>query len=121
VIARAAIVALAACAVAVAIVSLRGDHRCDQVKADAQTAPAARLPAIAAAADRCGDPRDRVVVAVRLFARKRRDLADRVARQMTVDTPDDYLGWLAVWNIERDPAALRRAHELNPRGTPTPR
>jgi hypothetical protein len=113
--------ALAACAVVVAILALRGDHRCSEVKADAATSPASRLTAVAAAAGRCGDPRDRVIVALQLIGRGRRDAAAEVARRMTIDSPDDYVGWLAVWNLERDPAALRRAHELNPRGTPAPR
>jgi hypothetical protein len=121
VIARLAALALAACALVVAVLALRGDDRCAQLKADAQTAPIGQLGAIAADVDRCGDPRDRVVVAVRELGRGRRDAAEQIARKMTVDFRDDYLGWLAVWNLERSPAALHRAHELNPRGTPATR
>jgi hypothetical protein len=117
---RTGLAALAACAVVVAILALRGDHRCSEVRADAATAPASRLTAVAAAARRCGDPRDRVIVALELIGRGRRDAAAEVARRMTIDSPDDYVGWLALWNLKREPAALRRAHELNPRGTPAP-
>ena len=115
---RIAFAALAACAVAVAIVSLNGDHRCTQLKADAQTAPISRLGAIAGEADRCGDPRDRAVIAVRELGRGRRDASASIARRMTVDFPGDYLGWLVVWRLSGDPRAWARAHELNPRGTP---
>lgn len=121
-IARAAVATLAACAVAVAVLALRADDRCAQVKHDAAQIPLREAPtALVAAADRCGDPRDRVLIGTYLVARGRRGDADELARRMTRSIPADYLGWLAVWNLTRDPGALVRAHELNPRGTPTPR
>jgi hypothetical protein len=122
VLARLVLVALAVVSGAVAIHALHADHRCGEVKADAARKPLRTSPAaLVAAADRCGDPRDRVIIATFLVARGRRSDAAELARRMTKATPGDYLGWLAVWNLTRDPGALRRAHALNPRGTPAPR
>jgi hypothetical protein len=122
VIARIAAIALAACAVVVAIVSLRGDHRCAEVKHDAAQIPLRVAPsALVVASDRCGDARDKILIATYLVARGRRSDANELARRMARSNPDDYVGWLAVWNLTRDPAALARAHALNPRGTPAPR
>jgi hypothetical protein len=119
---RIAFTALAACAVVVAIVSLRGDHRCAEVKHDAAQIPLRVAPAsIVAESDRCGDARDKILIATYLVARGRLGDANEIARRMTRSNPDDYVGWLALWNLTRDPAALARAHALNPRGTPAPR
>ncbi len=98
---------------------LRADGRCADVKEAASTAPRGELSAIAReTAKRCGDPRDRVVVAVVLVARKHRPDAVALTRRMTRDDPQDYLGWLALWRLTREPAPLARARALNPRGTP---
>jgi hypothetical protein len=72
------------------------------------------------AAERCGDPRDRVLVAARLAFRGQRSAAIALARRMTRSAPDDYVGWLAVWRLTGERKALVHAHELNPRGTPAP-
>jgi hypothetical protein len=71
--------------------------------------------------DRCGDPRDSALATLVLTARGQRPIALDLARQMTEAHPDDYLGWFIVWRLSGDPRALARAHDLNPRGTPTPR
>jgi hypothetical protein len=119
---RVAAGALAACAVVLAALALRGDHRCSEVKADAAQIPLREAPAaLVVAADRCGDPRDRVLIGTYLVGRGRLADANELARRMARSMPKDYLGWLAVWNLTRNPRALARAHELNPRGTPTPR
>jgi hypothetical protein len=121
VIARLAALALAAAAVAVAVVALRGDHRCAEVKHDAAQIPLRVAPAeLVVAADNCGDARDKILIATYLVARGRLSDANELARRMARSNPDDYVGWLAVWNLTRDPAALARAHALNPRGTPAP-
>jgi hypothetical protein len=78
------------------------------------------------AEERCREPRDRAQVVIALGGRGHGDEALRLARAMVRAAPDDYLGWLAVGRLSqgRDPAAaraaLRRAHELNPRGVPAP-
>ena len=100
--------ALAVVGIGVAAHSLRADHRC----ADAKAAPTV------AGADRCGDPRDRALIALYLLQRNQRGPALEVAKGMTRATPDDYLGWLVVWRLSGDRAALARAQALNPRGTP---
>ena len=43
---------------------------------------------------------------------------DGLAREMTRQHPDDYLGWLGVYRLTGDRDALARAHALNPRGVP---
>ena len=99
--------------------ALRADHRCADVKRTASTAPAGELAALASAtAERCGDPRDSAVFTLALLDRGQRATALRLARRMTRAHPDDYLGWLVVWRLSGQPAALARAHALNPRGTP---
>ncbi|MEN3283696.1 MAG: hypothetical protein V7607_4836 [Solirubrobacteraceae bacterium] len=117
---RVAAAALAACAVVVAILALRGDHRCSEVKAQVARAPAGRLAAIAEeTAQRCGDPRDSAVLTVVLTARGQRATALQLARHMTRAHPDDYLGWLIVWRLSGDQRAHARAAALDPRGTPS--
>jgi hypothetical protein len=116
---RVLLAAPAALALAVGAHALRGDHRCAQVTAAARTAPGARLAAVGRdVVARCGDPRDRAVVALVLLNRGRRDLATGVARRMTATTPHDYVGWLALWRLTGDRRALEEARRLNPRGTP---
>jgi hypothetical protein len=110
-IARLVLVALAVVAIGVAANSLRADHRCADAKAAAKRG---EVPD----AGRCGDPRDRALIALYLLQRNQRGPALAVAKGMTRATPDDYLGWLVVWRLSGDRAALARAHELNPRGTP---
>ena len=92
---RVLLAAPAALALALGAHALRADHRCAQVTAAARTAPAARLAAVGRdVVARCGDPRDRAVVALVLLNRGRRDLAAGVARRMTAATPHDY-EWLS--------------------------
>jgi hypothetical protein len=115
------LVALAVVSVAVGAHALRADHRCADVERAASTAPVGELAALASAtAERCGDPRDSVLVAARLAFRGQRSAAIALARRMTTSAPDDYLGWLAVWRLTGERQALVRAHALNPRGTPAP-
>jgi hypothetical protein len=118
---RALLTVLAVAAIAVGATQLRGDRGCRELRADVARAPAGRLAALAAEADaRCGAPADRAAVAVTLSFRDRRDLTVRVVRRMTESSPDDYVGWLALWRLTHERAALVRAHELNARGTPSP-
>jgi hypothetical protein len=117
--ARLLLLGLAVAAVAVAIHALHADHRCADLKATASQVPLRQPTAVArAAADRCGDPRDRAVVALLLTARGQRPAALDLARRMTRSSPDDYLGWLIVWRLSGARDALARAQALNPRGTP---
>jgi hypothetical protein len=117
VIARAGVIALAACAVAVAVLALRGDHRCAEVQDAAGRAPRSELAALArVTADRCGDPRNEAWVIGVASVRGDRAAAIDLARRMTRSHPDDYLGWLGLYRLTGDRAALRRARELNPRG-----
>ncbi len=104
----------------VAVHALRTDHRCAEVKTAAAHGPL-NQPAVVAreAAERCGDPRDRAVVALVLVAHRQRGAALDLARRMTRSSPDDYLGWLVVWRLTGARDALARAHALNPRGTPS--
>jgi hypothetical protein len=116
---RAGSAALAACAIVVAILALRGDHRCSAVKAQVGHAPVGRLAAIAdETAQRCGDPRDLALVSLAVTRRGQRTTALALGRRMTRAHPDDYLGWLVVWRLSGDDHAWARAHALNPRGTP---
>jgi hypothetical protein len=118
VIARLAALALAACAIAVAVIALRGDHRCTEVKSRASRAPIGQLATIAdETAQRRGDPRDVAVLTLVLTARGQRATALGLARRMTRAHPDDYLGWLIVWRLSGDKRAHARAAALNPRGT----
>jgi hypothetical protein len=113
---------LAVLSVAVGAHALRADHRCSQSKDMAGRARVGELATVASAtADRCGDPRDSAVVALVLTARGQRATALGLARRMTRAHPDDYLGWLVVWRLSGERAALARAHALNPRGTPAGR
>jgi hypothetical protein len=117
--ARLLLLGLAAAAVAVAIQALDADDRCAELKATASEVPLRQPAAVArAAAARCGDPRDRAVVALLLTTRGQRPAALDLARRMTRSSPDDYLGWLIVWRLSGAREALARAHALNPRGTP---
>jgi hypothetical protein len=110
---------LAVAGVAVAVVTLHGDHRCADAKAAAKHAPVGELAAIAAeTADHCGDPRDAAIVSLVLTARGRRAAALALERRMTREHPQDYVAWLVVWRLSGDRAALARARALNPRGTP---
>jgi hypothetical protein len=121
VLARLLLVALAAVAAVVAVQQLHHDHGCTTLLDDIAKGPAANLDGLAAQTlDRCGDPRDRIVIVAALVARKKRADAVAVVRRMTAANPDDYLGWLVLGRATRDRAALRRAHTLNPRGVPGP-
>jgi hypothetical protein len=118
---RSVLVALAALAILVAAHGLRADHRCAQVRADAFKVPPRALAALAdVAAERCGDPRDVAAVAVTAYGRGSRSVGVRLARRMTVANPDDNIGWVVLWRLSGDRAALARAHQLDPRGTPRP-
>lgn len=104
----------------VAVHALRADHRCAEVKSAAAHGPLTQPAAVAReAADRCGDPRDRAVVALVLVAHGQRGTARDLARRMTRSSPDDYLGWLVVWRLTGARDALARAHALDPRATPS--
>ena len=109
--ARVLLIVLAVICVVVGVAGLRGDHRCAQARA------ALDGPRVAAA---CGDPRDRAETAARLAGRGRIAPARQLARRMVRDSPQDYLGWLALGRLTGDGHALARAHALNPRGVPTP-
>jgi hypothetical protein len=118
---RLVLVALAAVAVVVAAHALRVDHRCAQLRADAFRVPPHALAALAdEAAERCGDPRDVAAVAVTIVGRGRRSVGVDLARRMTVANPDDNIGWVVLGRVGGDRAALVRAHQLDPRGTPRP-
>lgn len=106
------------CAV-VAVGGLRSDHRCvtarEAVLHGSYTAAAA-----GAVAERCGDPRDRAFAAALMAQKGHRAPALVLARRMTRDAPQDYLGWLALGQLSGDRGALARAHALNPRGVQLP-
>jgi hypothetical protein len=108
---RALLIVLAAVCAVVAVTGLRSDHRCTQALA-AHDGPRV--------ADHCGDPRDRAETAALLAARGRLAPARQLARRMVRDSPQDYLGWLALGRLAGDRRALARAHALNPRGVPPP-
>jgi hypothetical protein len=119
-VARLLLLGLVVAGAVVAVHALRGDHRCAQVKSAAAHGPLTQPAAVAReAAGRCGDPRDRAVVALVLVAHGQRGAALDLARRMTRSSPDDYLGWLVVWRLTQARDALARAHALNPRGTPS--
>ena len=108
---RALLIVLAAVCAIVAVTGLRSDHRCTQAVA-AHDGPRV-------AAD-CGDPRDRAETAALLASHGRLASARQLARSMVHDSPQDYLGWLALGRLTGDQRALARAHALNPRGVPPP-
>jgi hypothetical protein len=119
VIARALGLALAAVAVFVAVHALRADHRCAALQNDAGHAPRPEMARFARqAAQRCGDPRNEAFVIGIALLRGDRAAAIDLARRMTRQHPDDYLGWLGVYRLTGDRGALARAHALNPRGVP---
>jgi hypothetical protein len=111
--------ALAAVAVVVAVHALRVDHRCAALQSDAIRAPRSQIATFAReVGERCGDPRNEAFVAALATLRGDRAAAAELARRMTRQRPDDYLGWLGVYRITGDRGALARAHALNPRGVP---
>jgi hypothetical protein len=119
VIARVAALALAAVAVVVAVHALRVDHRCATLQDDAAHAPRSQMATFARqAAERCGDPRNEAFVIGIALLRGDRAAAIDLARRMTRQRPDDYLGWLGLYRVTGDRGALERAHALNPRGVP---
>ena len=118
-IARVLAVALAAVAVFVAVHALRVDHRCAALQNAAGHAPRSEMATFARqAAERCGDPRNEAFVIGIAVLRGDRAAATGLARKMTRQHPDDYLGWLGVYRLTGDRDALARAHALNPRGVP---
>jgi hypothetical protein len=121
VLARVLVAALAVVAAVVAIQARRSNHDCAAALLDVADAPRGQLAALGrTTTDRCGDPRDRGIVAVGLVARGQRPAAVALLRRMTTSEPDDYLGWFLLGRLEHDRAALARAHELNPRVAPAP-
>jgi hypothetical protein len=119
VIARVLALALAAAAVFVAVHALRADHRCAALQDAAGHAPRADMAVFARqAAERCGDPRNEAFVVGIAVLRGDRAAATDLARRMTRQHPDDYIGWLGVYRLTGDRDALARAHALNPRGVP---
>jgi hypothetical protein len=120
VVARLLLAGLAVAAVVVGATSLRTDHRCnDAVEAVNHATKAELVAAARVVADRCGDTRIDVQASQALFLRGGAPPALVVARRMARSSPDDYLGWLSIWRLTGDPAALARARDLNPRGTPS--
>jgi hypothetical protein len=118
-VARVAASALACCAVVVAVLALRTDHRCAAVQDDAGRAARSELTRLAhKASERCGDPRNEAWVVGVATVRGDRAAAIDLARRMTRSSPDDYIGWLGLYRLTGDRRALARAHELNPRGVP---
>ena len=116
---RALLILLAAVGAVVAVTGLRSDHRCTQARTavlhgDYSAAAATTL------ADRCGDPRDRAYAAATMAQKGHPAPARQLARRMVRDSPQDYLGWLALGRLTNDQRALARAHALNPRGVPPP-
>jgi hypothetical protein len=116
---RIVLIVLALGAAGVGVHALSADHRCAQLQDRAGRAPAAQLTAFAReAADRCGDPRSEAWVIGVATLRGNRAAAIDLARSMTRAHPDDYLGWLGLYRLTSDRAALRRAHALDPRAVP---
>ena len=117
--ARALLILLAALCAVVAVTGLRSDDRCRQARTavlhGSHTTAAART-----VADRCGDPRDRAFAAALMAQKGHAAPARQLARRMVRDSPQDYLGWLALGRLTNDQRALARAHALNPRGVPPP-
>jgi hypothetical protein len=117
--ARLLLVGLAAAAIAVGATSLRTDHRCAEAVKAVNEVPKGELMAAArTVADRCGDTLTEVRASQTLFLRGGAPPALVIARDLTREHPDDYLGWISTWRLNGDRAALARARELNPRGTP---
>ncbi|MDP9347280.1 MAG: hypothetical protein M3P44_16510 [Actinomycetota bacterium] len=116
---RALLTVLAVTCTVVAVTGLRTDRRCALARTDvlhgAVSAAAGR-----AVADRCQDPRDRAFAAALLARRGARPPALALARRMIRDSPQDYLGWLALGQLSGDEHALARARALDPRGVPAP-
>ena len=117
--ARALLILLAVVCAVVAVTGLRSDHRCTQARTAVLHGDSSAAAATAVA-DRCGDPRDRAFAAALMAQRGRAAPARQLARRMVRDSPQDYLGWLALGRLTNDQRALARAHALNPRGVPPP-
>lgn len=117
--ARALLILLAVVCVTVAVAGLRDDRRCLRART-AVLDGAVSAAAGRAVGDLCEDPRDRAFAAALLARRGRRGPALALARRMIRDSPQDYLGWLALGRLSGEKRALARAHALNPRGVPAP-
>lgn len=127
---RLLLLALAAACAAAGVLALRGDDRCasaaDRALALSPATAAATAPAVARdTLDACAGAAQAVPVMVRLAGAGRRTEAVALAVGYTRRAPEDYLGWLALARLDRDPAraraALLRARALNPRGVDAPR
>ncbi|MEP6954600.1 MAG: hypothetical protein ABI950_11130 [Solirubrobacteraceae bacterium] len=116
---RALLIVLAAVCAVVAVTGLRSDQRCTEAGAAVRHGISSAAAATAVA-DHCGDPRDRAVAAALLAQNGRAAPARQLARRMVRDSPQDYLGWLALGRLTGDERALARARALNPRGVPPP-
>jgi hypothetical protein len=120
VVARLVLAGLAVAALVVGATSLRTDHRCSNAVRAVSIVPKGELMTAArAVTDRCGDTLTAVRASQTLFLRGGAPPALVIARRLTRSHPDDYLGWISTWRLTGDRAALARARELNPRGTPT--
>jgi hypothetical protein len=134
VLARLTLVVLAAGCLAVAVAGLDRRDDCEDAAASARSLrqgdverAAAAASAVAAA---CDEPRAVAVASAFVANAGARDAAIGLARRLTRETPDAYVGWLALGRLlaPRDGggrgsasrAALARAYELNPRGVPRP-
>jgi hypothetical protein len=113
---RVVLVVLALVAAGVGAHALRADHRCTRLQDRAGHAPGSALTGFARdAAGECGDPRSEAWVIGVATLRGNRSAAIGLAREMTREHPDDYLGWLGLYRLTGDRTALARAHALNPR------
>ena len=130
-IARGALVALAAVCLGVAVHGLARHDACqDALERAGALAPAQSALAARAAHDvaaHCDEPRAVVVAAAFVDHAGARPAATALARRITQEAPQAYVGWLTLGRLlaQDDPAAARaalaRAHVLNPRGAPAPR
>lgn len=127
-IARGALVVLAAVCLGVAVHGLARHDACQDAMARAgrlqpgQAALAARVAGDIG--DRCDEPRTVAVGAAFVDHAGARPAAAALARRLTRETPQAYVGWLTLGRLlggREARAALERAHALNPRGVPAPR
>jgi hypothetical protein len=130
VLARLALLALAAGCLAVAVHGLHRHGDCAAAMRAAQAlqpgqGAAARTVARDVAAA-CDEPRTMVVAAAFVDHAGAHDAATALARRLVRQAPGAYVGWLTLGRLLQTTdaagarAALARAHALNPRGVPPP-
>ena len=127
-IARGALVALAVVCAAVAISGLGRHSACDDAMARARALQPGQAALAASVArdvgEHCDEPRTVAVGAAFVDHAGDRAAATALARRLTRESPQAYVGWLTLGRLlDGGPAraALERAHGLNPRGVPRPR